>query len=105
MAVLASGDEVMACLNARAREQGLSAVQITANGAFNSAVVTYFDWGTQQCLEIPVDEQVEVASMNGDIGLDGEGKPSLHIHLVLGKQAGSAIAGHLEKAMSVRPSR
>jgi predicted DNA-binding protein with PD1-like motif len=95
--VLEIGDEVMACLNALAGEQSLSAAQITAIGAFNSAVVTYFDWGTNQYLEISVSEQAEVASMNGDIGLDEEGKPSLHIHLVFGKRDGSAIAGHLEK--------
>jgi predicted DNA-binding protein with PD1-like motif len=54
-------------------------------------------------LEIPVEEQVEVASLNGDIGVDEKGEPALHIHLVLGKRDGSAVAGHLTQA-HVRPT-
>lgn len=103
LAVLESGDEVMACLEGFASEQGLVAGQITAIGAFSDAVVAYFDWNTKKYLDIPVDEQVEVASLNGDIGEDDAGKPSLHIHLVLGKRDGSAVAGHL-KSGRVRPT-
>ncbi|WP_414473922.1 PPC domain-containing DNA-binding protein [Microvirga sp. M2] len=103
VAVLETGDEIVACLNALAREQSLSAAQISAIGALSDAVVAYFDWETKTYLEIPVDEQVEVASLNGDIGLDEAGKPALHIHLVLGKRDGSAIAGHLARG-HVRPT-
>jgi predicted DNA-binding protein with PD1-like motif len=103
VAILDTGDEVMASLKKLASEQALSAAQITAIGALSDAVVAYFDWETKKYLEIPVNEQVEVASLNGDIGLDEEGKPALHIHLVLGRRDGSAIAGHLAKA-HVRPT-
>jgi predicted DNA-binding protein with PD1-like motif len=50
-----------------------------------------------------VNEQVEVAALVGDIGVDEAGAPALHIHLVLGKRDGSAIAGHLVKG-HVRPT-
>lgn len=103
LAVLETGDEVVASLNALARERSLSAAQITAIGALSDAVVAYFDWETKKYLEIPIDEQVEVASLNGDIGLDEAGKPALHIHLVLGKRDGSAMAGHLVRG-HVRPT-
>jgi predicted DNA-binding protein with PD1-like motif len=102
-AVLDIGDEVMGCLGDLAREQSLSAGQITGIGAFSDAVVAYFDWESKKYLEIPVGEQVEVASLNGDIGIDDEGKPALHIHLVLGRRDGSAVAGHLIRA-HVRPT-
>ena len=59
--------------------------------------------GTKKYLEIPVEEQVEVASLNGDIGLDENDEPAIHIHLVLGRRDGSAIAGHLKEA-HVRPT-
>jgi predicted DNA-binding protein with PD1-like motif len=103
VAVLETGDEIMTSLKGLASEQSLSAAQITAIGALSEAVVAYFDWETKKYQEIPVDEQVEVASLNGDIGLDEAGKPALHIHLVLGKRDGSAVAGHLAKGL-VRPT-
>jgi predicted DNA-binding protein with PD1-like motif len=103
VAVLETGDEIMASLKNLASEQSLSAAQITAIGALSDTVVSYFDWETKTYLEIPVDEQVEVASLNGDIGIDEAGKPALHIHLVLGRRDGSAIAGHLARG-HVRPT-
>jgi uncharacterized protein len=103
VAIMDTGDEVMACLKGLASDQGLAAAQITAIGAFSDATVAYFDWDTKKYLEIPVKEQVEVASLNGDIGIDEAGKPALHIHLVLGRRDGSAVAGHLTQA-HVRPT-
>ncbi|MFN7023492.1 MAG: PPC domain-containing DNA-binding protein [Pseudorhizobium sp.] len=102
-AILETGDEVMSCLETLARTEKLDAAQITAIGAFQNAVVTYFDWEKKEYEELPVRDQVEVASLNGDIGVDEEGKPSIHIHLVLGKRDGSAVAGHLKQA-HVRPT-
>lgn len=103
VAVLQTGDEVLACLTQLARDVQLSAAQITAIGAFENATVTYFDWQTKKYLPIPVSEQVEVASLLGDIGVDQQGAPALHIHVVLGKRDGAAIAGHLAEA-HVRPT-
>jgi predicted DNA-binding protein with PD1-like motif len=103
VAVLETGDAVMTSLAGLARDQNLSAAQVTAIGALSDAVVTYFDWETKKYLEIPVNEQVEVASLNGDIGVDEAGKPALHIHLVLGRRDGGAIAGHLKEG-HVRPT-
>lgn len=103
VAVLETGDEVMASLKRLAQEQRLSAAQITAIGAFSRAVIAYFDWERKEYERIPVDEQVEVASLIGDVARDEAGAPALHIHLVLGKRDGSALAGHLAEAY-VRPT-
>jgi predicted DNA-binding protein with PD1-like motif len=54
-------------------------------------------------LRIPVREQVEVASLIGDVAESPSGGPALHIHLVVGKRDGSAMAGHLGEA-HVRPT-
>jgi len=101
--VLETGEEVMECLSRFAAAEGVSAAQITAIGAFQSAVLMYFDWEKKDYLRIPVDEQVEVASMIGDIAEGPDGEPSLHVHLVLGRRDGTALAGHLAKA-HVRPT-
>lgn len=101
--VLAAGDEVMSSLKQFAADAGFSAASITAIGAFRRAELGYFDWETKEYLPIAVDEQVEVASLIGDIATGPDGKPALHIHTVLGKRDGSAVAGHLVKA-EVRPT-
>jgi hypothetical protein len=103
VAILETGDEVMESLHRLAESENLSAAQVTAIGAFSDAVISYFDWERREYDRIPVDEQVEVASMIGDIARDTEGKSALHIHLVLGRRDGSALAGHLAEAR-VRPT-
>lgn len=101
--VLESGDEVMACLKDFAEREKLSAAGLSAIGAFSSAVITYFDWNKKDYLRNPVDEQVEVASLNGDVALAPDGSRAIHIHTVLGKRDGTALAGHLAEA-HVRPT-
>jgi predicted DNA-binding protein with PD1-like motif len=68
--VLDKGDEVMAELQAFAREQRVSAAQVTAIGALSRGTLGFFDWERKDYRRIPVDEQVEVVSLNGDIGVD-----------------------------------
>ena len=66
-------------------------------------MLLYFDWEKKDYLRIPVREHVEVASLVGDIAQAPSGAPALHIHLVVGKRDGSALAGHLGEA-HVRPT-
>jgi predicted DNA-binding protein with PD1-like motif len=101
--VLDSGEEVMECLQRFVGEHRIFAGQITAIGALRDVVLSYFDWNTKDYLHIPVNEQVEVASLIGDVAQDPSGQPALHIHLVVGKRDGSAMAGHLARA-HVRPT-
>ncbi|HEV7263898.1 MAG TPA: PPC domain-containing DNA-binding protein [Falsiroseomonas sp.] len=101
--VLDRGDEIRDCLGRFAEEQRLSAAQVTAIGAFERATVRFFDWETKEYQPIPVEEQVEVVSLNGDIALDPEGKPKLHLHAVLGRRDGSLVGGDLGEAR-VRPT-
>jgi predicted DNA-binding protein with PD1-like motif len=101
--VLQTDDEAVACLKEFANRERLSAAQLTAIGAFRRAVLGYFDWEQKEYLRNPIEEQVEVASLNGDIALGPDGKPALHVHAVLGRRGGEAMAGHLLEA-HVRPT-
>ena len=78
-------------------------VRHTAIGALSSAKLAFFDWETKQYRPIPVEEQVEVASLVGDIAVGPDGKPSVHVHAVLGRRDGTALAGHLQEG-HVRPT-
>jgi predicted DNA-binding protein with PD1-like motif len=103
VAILDTGDEVKDALGALARQEGLDAASFTAIGAFSKAVIRFFDWQKKDYQPIRVDEQVEVASLLGDIALGEDGEPMLHIHVVLGRSDGSALAGDLGEA-TVRPT-
>src|SRR4051812_48696442 len=103
VAVLDTGDEVVACLTAFARAERIAAAQLSAIGALERAVLGYFDWSTKQYRRIPVDQQVEVVSLLGDVALGPDGRPSLHPHLVCSRSDGSALGGHLLEG-HVRPT-
>lgn len=100
--VFESGEEVMSRLQRFCEEQNLSAARFSAIGAFSTATLGYFDWNRKEYEEIPVNEQVEVLSLLGDVAIY-EDTPKLHAHVVLGKRDGNACGGHLLEAY-VRPT-
>lgn len=101
--VLHTGDEVLAALQSFVDTENISAAQFSAIGAFSKATLLYFDWETKSYQENCVSEQVEVAALNGDVAMAPDGSRALHIHTVLGRRDGSALAGHLGDA-HVRPT-
>jgi uncharacterized protein len=101
--VMQSGDEAVACLQEFVRQERISAAQFTGIGALSKGTLNYFDWEQKTYQPIAVREQVEVASLVGDVALSPEGPPALHIHAVLGRRDGTALAGHLSEA-HVRPT-
>ena len=103
VAVMDTGDEAMACLQAFAERERISAAQVTAIGALSRGTLGYFEWDRKDYKRIPVDEQVEVVALIGDIALDENGEPALHAHVVLGREDGTALGGHLLDAI-VRPT-
>ena len=92
--VLDSGDETMGRLAAFADEADLDAADFTAIGAFSRAVVGFFDLERKDYEPIAVDEQVEVLSFVGNVGVDGA-ETKIHAHVTLSRRDGSAIGGHL----------
>jgi predicted DNA-binding protein with PD1-like motif len=100
--VMETGDEVMASLLSFAKEKHLAAAHFTGIGAFSHVVLGYFDWEKKDYIRIAVNEQVELVSLLGDIGLE-KGAPKTHAHSVIGKRDGTAMGGHLLEAV-VRPT-
>ena len=91
------GDEVLAGLQTFAREHDLAAAQVTAVGAFSRATLGYYDRERNEYEKIPIEEQVEVLSLIGDISRN-EGEPQLHLHGVVGRRDGTTRGGHLLEA-------
>ncbi len=101
--VLEYGDEAVSSIEQFAMEQNLSAAQITGIGAFSDAVLGFFDWERKDYRKIPVQEQVEVVSLMGDVAQGPDGNPALHLHVVVSRSDGTAMGGHLLEA-HVRPT-
>ena len=94
MLVFDKGDEVMETLKQFAASQQLKGAHLTAIGAFEEATLAYFAREERTYEELPVDEQVEVLSLTGNIATFEE-EPRLHVHAVLGRRDGSTVGGHL----------
>jgi hypothetical protein len=101
--VLDKGDEAVGSLEGFARENCIAAAQLTGIGAFSDVVLGFFDWEMKDYRRIPLNEQVEVVSLLGDIALGPNGKPALHPHVVVSRADGIAMGGHLLEA-HVRPT-
>ncbi|MEN6519557.1 MAG: PPC domain-containing DNA-binding protein [Armatimonadota bacterium] len=91
------GDEVIEGIISFARENKLSASYFTAIGAWSSALLGFFNRETKSYVEIPVNEQVEVASMTGNISI-ADGAPRVHAHAVVSKKDGACVGGHILEA-------
>ena len=100
--VLAEGEEVKTALVDFANREKIENASFLALGAFSRAVIAYFDWQMKKYKDIPVDEQVEVITLVGDIVPDDKGRASLHAHTVLGRSDGSTRGGQLQEG-HVRP--
>ena len=101
--VLDKGDEAVGSIEGFARENCIAAAQLTGIGAFSDVVLGFFDWEMKDYRRIPLNEQVEVVSLLGDIALGPNGKPALHPHVVVSREDGIAMGGHLLEA-HVRPT-
>jgi len=101
--VLDAGEEAFKAVADFATENGLTAASLTALGAFSRATVGWFDVEAKSYRRIPVEEQCEVLTVVGDIAVGDDGKPSVHMHVVLGLRDGTTRGGHLLEG-TVRPT-
>ena len=100
--VFETGEEVVEGLLQFARQNDLSAARFTAIGALSGATLAFFDPEKKDYEEIPVEEQVEVLAMAGNVARH-EGEPKVHAHMITGRRDGSTIGGHVMEAY-VRPT-
>jgi uncharacterized protein len=101
--VLDPSEEAFAAITTFATQENLRGASLTALGAFERAEAGWFDVSAKTYRKIIVDQQCELLSALGDIAEGDDGKPSLHLHVVLGLSDGSTRGGHLLEAI-VRPA-
>jgi predicted DNA-binding protein with PD1-like motif len=101
--VLDPAEEAFGTITDWAADARLKAASLSAIGGFESAELGWFDPKAKIYRPIKVDQQCEALSLLGDIAVGDDGKPSLHIHCVVGLRDGTTRGGHLLQA-SVRPT-
>jgi uncharacterized protein len=95
--ILAKGDEVMSGLTDFARQNKVTSASFTAIGAFSHATVAWFDDARKEFRLIPIEQQVELVSMIGDIALVND-QPVVHTHVSVASPDGTVRGGHVINA-------
>ncbi len=92
-------DEVLPDYLAKlAEEKGIVKAYVSGIGTFKEARLGYLSLEKQGYEMIDVREFTELLSLSGNISLSADGKPSIHLHVVLGRRDGSVVGGHLLEA-------
>src|SRR3954469_19488841 len=91
------GDEAFSGLLEFAEKYDVTSAHFTAIGALNGATLGWFDPQRKMYKKIPIQGQVEVIGMSGDIALY-QGKPLVHTHMIVGTSDGTTRGGHVLEA-------
>lgn len=102
MLVFDIGDEIVESVRRFAESSRIASAYFTGIGGLERATIAYWNWDTKRYEDIPVDEQVEIMSITGNVTRVPAGL-KVHAHVVLGRRDGSTIGGHLKEG-SVRPT-
>lgn len=100
--VFETGEEVVGTLKEFAGREGITGARFQAIGAFSRATLGFFDLKKKDYLPIPIDEQVEVVSLTGNIARYRD-HPRVHAHVAVSQADGTTRGGHLIEAY-VRPT-
>ena len=79
------------------QNQNIQAGEVTGIGAVSEATLRFFNPSTKKYVDKTFKEQMEVTNISGNIS-EIEGKPALHLHITLGREDYTALAGHLLEA-------
>ncbi|HYA16190.1 MAG TPA: PPC domain-containing DNA-binding protein [Bryobacteraceae bacterium] len=93
--VFSKDDEVIAGLTEFAEKNHIKTADFTAIGAFGKAVLGFYEPEKRAYKPFPINEEMEIASLTGNIRADRNGKPNVHVHCVVATGDGVAHAGHL----------
>ena len=102
MLVFETDEDVLPTFEKWVQEHEITGASFNAIGAFRRATLAYFDIDRREYAPIPVEEQVEVLTLAGNVAM-ANGKPKIHAHVVVGRRDGTTCGGHLLDAQ-VRPT-
>lgn len=89
------GDEVMGGLIAFLKEKGIEAGHISGLGAASKLTIAYYNIESKEYEKKIFEEDVEILSLNGNVGVKEDGETIVHMHGVFGKRDFSTFGGHI----------
>ncbi len=90
-----AGDDIMGGMMRFATAHPMQQAQLSGVGGVRGAVLAWYDPRARAFKQIPVNEKCEISGVTGTITTDAQGQPNVHLHLVLSRQDGSTVSGHL----------
>ncbi len=90
---LPKGADLLEALHALCVQHGIGRGQVSLIGALEKARLGFYLQDEQKYVNHDVDEPVEILSGLGNVSIK-DGKPFVHLHLVLGKQDMTCCGGH-----------
>jgi predicted DNA-binding protein with PD1-like motif len=100
--VFLKGDEVLSGLTDFAAKYNVGDAHFTGIGAVSSATTAWIDLDKKLYRPTVTNQQVEVLSLIGDIAAFN-GKPVVHMHVILGRRDGTTVGGHVWE-LNVNPT-
>jgi len=98
LARLEAGDEILSSIRELARKESIPSAFLWCLGAVNDITLAFYDLGTRRYEETPLAQELEVASMTGNISWLGD-DPVVHLHGVVSRRDGSTAAGHVMRGI------
>ena len=75
-------------------DEDIKVGRVTAIGAVKKATVAYYDQHRKRYGTLKFKKELEIVSCIGNVSLK-EGKPFVHVHILLADDKGKAFGGHL----------
>lgn len=91
------GDSIVRSLTAFAARKKIGGAAVSGIGSCRNPELGFFEMGKRDYRFRTLAGDFEIASLTGNVSLS-EGKPFLHLHIVLGDAESQAWAGHLKEA-------
>ncbi len=91
---ISKGDDLLAAIEDFCTENQIKCGTVTGLGSMLSCTYGLFDPKKKVFSKHKIDEYTEVLNLNGNISLK-EDRPIVHAHILLAKQDGTVIGGHL----------
>ncbi len=90
----ALGDDLYESLTRLVQQENIRLGRIQGLGATTHAVVAYYDQDEKQYKPMEFSGGMEILNLHGNVSMR-DGKPFVHIHILLGDRQGRVFGGHV----------
>ena len=95
---LEKGEEIISAITELCKEKAISAGSVSAIGAVDNVILGLYKVKEKKYYSSEYKEEMEMTSLTGNISVK-DNKPYLHFHANFGREDGSVVGGHLNKAI------